>query len=160
MKWTIEESSNITRCIFKTSRFFKKTPWCFDRNALTFWRSKKLGKFCFHLHLFQTWICLFRLLYIVEEKVPSLRQEVQTHWLRAGYNELPLWISARMWLGYLWMYSDSSLRSGWQEKGSRTERNENEGQRRTSARKFIDINLIIKKYEVPEEEFPFFLKYL
>jgi hypothetical protein len=31
----------------------------------------------------------------------------------------------------------------------------NEGKRGTLARKFIDIDLIIKQFEVPEEDFPF-----
>jgi hypothetical protein len=46
-------------------------------------------------------------------------------------------------------------KAGWHGKKSRMTRKENEGKRGTSARKFIDIGLIIKQFEVPEEDFPF-----
>ena len=52
---------------------------------------------------------------------------------------------------------DTRRKAGWHEKGSKTTRKGNEGKRGTSARKFIDIDLIIKQFEVPEEDFPFFI---
>ena len=50
---------------------------------------------------------------------------------------------------------DMRRKAGWHERESRMTRKENEGKRGTSARKFINIDLIIKQFEVPEEDFPF-----
>ena len=50
---------------------------------------------------------------------------------------------------------DTRRKAGWHERESRMTRKENEGKRGPSARKFINIDLIIKQFEVPEEDFPF-----